>query len=58
MNTGLPRHLMVICWPSATGARSISTEAIASTEASGFIWLMNGQAVSAAPTAATEPVAI
>src|ERR1700753_1954302 len=45
-------------WPSAIGARSTSIGAPAAiVEASGFIWLMNGQSVTAPPTAAAAPVA-
>ena len=57
MNTGLPRHITVMAWPSLIGARSTSMEASAWVEASGFICWMSGQSVAAAPTAANEPAA-
>jgi hypothetical protein len=37
---------------------STSVEASAKVDASGFIWLMKGHAVAAAPTAAAAPVAM
>ena len=40
------------------GLRSTSAEESANTDASGFIWLMSGQAAAAAPTAPTVAVAI
>src|SRR5438477_4708827 len=44
--------------PTATGARSTSMGAPAAiVAASGFIWATSGQTVTAAPTAATAPVA-
>src|SRR6266478_4361963 len=44
--------------PSAIGVRSTSIGAPAAiVEASGFIWEMNGQSVTAPPTAAANPVA-
>ena len=45
--------------PSAIGARSTLIGAPAAiVEASGFIWLISGQTVATAPTAATAPVAM
>ena len=59
MKIGLERQNTLITWPSATGARSTSTGAPAAmVEASGFIWLISGQATAAAPTAPTVPVAM
>src|SRR5262249_42777187 len=56
--TGLPRHLIVTLWPSATGASSNSIDESARTEASGFIWSTKGHATKAVPTTPAAPVAI
>ena len=59
MKIGLERQNTLITWPSAIGARSTSIGAPAAmVEASGFIWLISGQATAAAPTAPTVPVAM
>ena len=57
MNTGRAAHSVTIRCPSWIWLMSMSTgPAAAMVAASGFIWSMNGQSVTAAPTAATEPV--
>ncbi len=58
MTTGLPRHFTISDWPSLTEEMSTSTCASASAAASGFIWSINGQATSAAPTTPAAPVAM
>src|SRR3546814_13302493 len=57
MNTGLPRQVKVIDWPSWSGDRSNSIDARDRVSAAGFRLSMKGQANEAAPTAATATVA-
>ena len=58
MNTGRAAHRVTTRCPGWIWLMSMSTgPAAAIVAASGFIWSMNGHRVSAAPTAATDPVA-
>ena len=59
MKIGFERQNTLMIWPSATGARSISTGAPAAiVEASGFICEISGVRAAATPTAPTAPVAM